>query len=124
MRFNQGTMGGPRLPGGAGTRASSNQVSCVDWPTQILGKKASGVYEDWIAKRFLKEHNKCPGAADHMTSLDHIRIYAEDILIMNEASKKHQVRLACVFSVPAWYWCPDGVGRYSAVGTNGFTPVV
>lgn len=86
---------------------------------QILGKKASGVYEDWIAKRFLKEHNKCPGAADHMTSLDHIRIYAEDILLMNEASKKHQVHLACVPSIPPWCWYPYGVGRSQALGLKG-----
>ena len=54
--------------------------------SEILGKKASGFYEKWVAKRFLKHTNKCSAAALHMIRLDHIKQYAEDLLILNEGS--------------------------------------
>jgi len=67
--------------------------------SEILGKKASGIYERFIAHRFLNKH-KSPHAARHMVQMDHIKQYAEDILLLNHASHSHEVK----FPLTCFVW--------------------
>lgn len=53
-------------------------------PAPILGKPA-GLYERVIANRFLRGHGQ-DHAATHLKELRHHRIYAQDLLRLNEAS--------------------------------------
>eukprot|EP01033_Poteriospumella_lacustris_P014285 gene14285-10210_t len=53
-------------------------------PCHVLGK-GPGVYEQLIARRFFHQYN-ATDAVDWMMSLQHQRIYAEDVLLMNEAA--------------------------------------
>lgn len=68
----------------------------------MLGKKASGFYERFIAKRFFTKDHKLTHAAKHMAQLDHLKIYAEDILTLNEGvtSKKVQSHVYTPVFIP------------------------
>lgn len=54
--------------------------------SEVLGHKVTGIYERFIARRFLADLHKFRPAAMHMTKFDHLRQYAADLLLLNEGS--------------------------------------
>ena len=54
--------------------------------SEVLGSKVTGIYERFIARRFLAEKHSFGPAASHMTRFDHLKQYAADLLLLNEGS--------------------------------------
>ncbi len=54
--------------------------------SEVLGHKVTGIYERFVAKRYLHDMHKFSEAARHMTQFDHLRQYAADLLLLNEGS--------------------------------------
>jgi len=71
--------------------------------SEVLGHKVTGIYERFIARRFLAEKHSFGAAASHMTRFDHLKQYAADLLLLNEGSHAKAGREEGVY-------VPDGKG--------------